>query len=176
MIMQKSVAKGNNQLSQTLEPQEVDSLVQTPRRNDGAAGHRLRVYLRKFEELEKEFRSAKIFESAGFKRRVSGGIHHKTIHDVNDGFEGSTRACRECTFSRDDQNLKSNFGSKDTPQLVQFFKSRPHVVLTSTESKLRSLPLQETVQHAGLLHPEAQTATWSSYDTMIRIILQKVMN
>ena len=34
--MDKSVAKENNQLSHKLEPQEVDSLVQTSRRNDGA--------------------------------------------------------------------------------------------------------------------------------------------
>ena len=35
--MENSVAKVNEQLSQKLEPQEVDSLVQTPRRNDQAA-------------------------------------------------------------------------------------------------------------------------------------------
>ena len=50
----KSVAMENHQLSQKLEPQEVDSLEQTPRRNDVAAGHRLRIYLRKFAEMEKE--------------------------------------------------------------------------------------------------------------------------
>ena len=93
MIMEKSVAKDNNQLSQKLEPQEVDSLVQSPRRNGGAAGHRLRVSLRQLEELEKEVQLI---------RRVSVGMHYKTGHNVNDGFEGSTGACREYTLSRDD--------------------------------------------------------------------------
>ena len=58
--MEKFVAKVNDQLSQKLEPQEVGSLVQTSR-NDGAAGHRLRVYLRRFEELEKEVQFTKIW-------------------------------------------------------------------------------------------------------------------
>ena len=52
----------------------------------------------------------------------------RTTHDVNGG----------CGVVH--QNLKSNFGSKDTPGLVQFFKSRPHFVLTSAELKFRSLP------------------------------------
>ena len=52
--MEKSVAKANDQFSQKLEPQEVDSLVQTPRRNDEAAGNLLRIYLKRFEELSKE--------------------------------------------------------------------------------------------------------------------------
>ena len=76
----KSVAKENYQLSQSLEPQEVDSLVQTPRRNDEAV---------------------------------------------------------------------------DTPKLVQFFKSKLLAFLTSTESKFRSHPHQETVQNSGLLFPKA---------------------
>ena len=70
VIMEKSVAKENGQLFQKPEPQEVDSLVQPPRRSDGAAGHRLRVYLRKFEEQEKEVQLTKICASAGFTRRV----------------------------------------------------------------------------------------------------------
>ena len=42
---EKSVAKKNDQLSQRLKPQEVDFLVQTQRRNDEAAGNRLRICL-----------------------------------------------------------------------------------------------------------------------------------
>ena len=80
----------------------MDSLVQTPRRNDGAAGNRFRISLRKFEELEKEVQFTKVCESAGFIRRVSVGMHYKIIDDVNDGFEGSTGACREYTLPRDD--------------------------------------------------------------------------
>ena len=59
MIMEKSVAKENDQISQRLELQEVDSLVQTPRRNVEAAANRL----------------------------VSIEMHDKSIHDLNDGFQ-----------------------------------------------------------------------------------------
>ena len=37
-----------------------------------------------------------------FLRRVSIGMHCKTIHDVDEGFEGSTVACREHTMPRED--------------------------------------------------------------------------
>ena len=50
VFIEKSVAKANDQLAQKLELQEVDSLVQTPRRNDQAAGNRLRECLEKIEE------------------------------------------------------------------------------------------------------------------------------
>ena len=198
MIMEKSVAKENYQLSPKLEPQEVDSLVQTPRRK---AGNRLRVDLRKFEELETDGQFTKVCECPGFMRRVSVGVHLKTIHER--GHSGSTKRQREVHFatlmdicplkkaelepkyqkykgrvvlrgdicrertsemcerhnssglarlvgemSRQEhaqnarylvmtQNLKSSFGCTDIPELVQFSKSRPHAVLTSTESKFR---------------------------------------
>ena len=48
------------------------SLVQTPRRTDEAAGNRLHLCLRRFEELTKEVQITKACESAGFIRRVSG--------------------------------------------------------------------------------------------------------
>ena len=93
--MEKSVAKANDQLSQKLEPQEVDSLVQTLRRNDQAAGNRFRIYLQRFEELSSEIQLTKACESAGFMRRLSIGMYFKIIHDVDDVFEGTTGACRE---------------------------------------------------------------------------------
>ena len=40
--MEKSVARENEQLLKKREPREVNSLVQTPRRNDEAVGNRLR--------------------------------------------------------------------------------------------------------------------------------------
>ena len=43
---------------------------------------------KRVEELTKEVQLTKACESAGFMRRVSSVIHNKTIHDVNDGFEG----------------------------------------------------------------------------------------
>ena len=53
-------------------------------------------------------------------------------------------------------------------------KSRPHAVLTSVKSKLRSPPPQVTMQTIGLSNPEAQAATWRTYDTMIQITFQKL--
>ena len=90
----QSVSKVNDQLSQKLEPQEVDSLVETPRRIEGAAGHHLCVYLRQFEVLEPEVQDNHIWESAGFIRRVSVGMHRRTSHDLDDGFKDRTEACR----------------------------------------------------------------------------------
>ena len=69
---------------------------------DGAAGNRLRDYLQRFEELTKEVQFTKACESAGLIRRVSKGMHYKTIHDVSDGCDGETAACREYTKSRED--------------------------------------------------------------------------
>ena len=62
--MEKSVARVNDQLSQKLERQEVDSLVQTPRTNVQAAGDRLRVHHQTFEELSNEIQITKACESA----------------------------------------------------------------------------------------------------------------
>ena len=52
--MEKSVAKVNDQLSQKLEPQGVDTLAQTPRTNVQAAGDRLRIHHQRFEEMSNE--------------------------------------------------------------------------------------------------------------------------
>ena len=69
----ESVAKVNDQSSQKLEPQEVDSSVQTPRRNDHAAGDRLRSRHIRFEELSNAIQITKACKFAGFMRRVSIG-------------------------------------------------------------------------------------------------------
>ena len=100
--MEKSVAKAHKQLNQILERQEVDPLVQTPRRTDEAAGNRLRICLQRFEEMAKEVRLTKACESAGFMRRVTVGMYYKSVRDVNDGFDGQTAACREKTKPRED--------------------------------------------------------------------------
>ena len=65
-------------------------------------GNRLRTHLQRFEELAKEVHFTKTCESARFMRRVSVRLHYKTIHDLNDGLEGRTGACREYTKPRDD--------------------------------------------------------------------------
>ena len=128
----------------------MDSLVQTPGRTEGAAGHRLCVYLRQLELLEPEVQFSQIWDSAGFIRRVSVGTHYRTGHDLDDGFGDNSSKQRIHVPSRLHPNPKSNFGSKVTPELAQFFESRPPVILTSTASRFRYPPHQETIPNLGL--------------------------
>ena len=76
--------------------------VQTPRRNDLAAGDRLRFHHQRFEELSNEIQITKACESVGCMRRVSIGMYYQTIRDVNDGGGGKTRARREYSLLRED--------------------------------------------------------------------------
>ena len=57
--------------------------------------------LKKFEEVPNEIQLTKAFEPAGCARRVSIGKYFKTIHDLDDGFGGTTGACEEYTLLRD---------------------------------------------------------------------------
>ena len=66
---------------------------------------------------------------------------------------------------------RSLCGSKDTPKLDQFFKLKHDVVLTSMESTCGFHPHCETVENPGWLYPEAQSAAWRSYITVIQITL-----
>ena len=50
---ERSVAKENEELRKNVKPQEVNSLVQTPRSGNPASGNRLRECLERFEALEK---------------------------------------------------------------------------------------------------------------------------
>ena len=87
-------------------------------------------------ELSNETQLTKACESAGFVRRVSIGMHYKTVHDLNNGgFEGKTGARREYAKPREDKSFRDHCMDRCTPKLVHFFKSKLHVVLTYTESK-----------------------------------------
>ena len=48
------MTKENQQLLKNVKPQEVNSLVQTPRSDDPVSGNRLQECLQNFETLEKE--------------------------------------------------------------------------------------------------------------------------
>ena len=87
--------KKKEQLLKNVKPQEVNSLVQTPRNNDPVSGKRLRECLQNFETLEKEIQSTKVCEDASFWKRVSIGMCYKAIADVDDGLGDRTPACRE---------------------------------------------------------------------------------
>ena len=51
LTVEKTVAKENEQLLKNVKQQEVNSMVQTPRSNDGPSGNRLREQLQRFETL-----------------------------------------------------------------------------------------------------------------------------
>ena len=94
----------NEQLYRELEPEEVNTLVQTRKTNVQAARDRLRDHLGKNEKLSREMKASQISESAGLMRKVSVGQYLRTIHDANDGFGGKTGSCREYTLLRDHQD------------------------------------------------------------------------
>ena len=85
-VSERFVTKENEQLLKNVKPQEVNSLVQTPRSDNPASGNRLRESLQNFETLEKSIQCTKVCEDASFWKRVSVGMCCKTIADVDDGF------------------------------------------------------------------------------------------
>ena len=101
-IAEKFAAEENEQLLNNVQPQEVNSLVQTPRSDNWASGNRLRECLQRFETLEKDIQFTKVCEDATFARRVSVRMRYETIPDVGDGFGDRTPACREYTLPRED--------------------------------------------------------------------------
>ena len=70
MTAEKFAAKENEQLLKNVNPQEVNSLVHTPRSDDTASGNRPRECLQRFETLEKDIQFTKVCEEASFFGRV----------------------------------------------------------------------------------------------------------
>ena len=91
----------NDQLSKKLDPQEVGSLVQNPTRTEEAAGNSLHDHPQQFKGLDPGVQFRVLGESAGFMRRVSVGMRHRTIQDVNGGFGDRTGSCREFSLPRE---------------------------------------------------------------------------
>ena len=100
MTSERFTTKENEQILKEVKPQEVNSLVQTPRSDDPVSGNSLREHIQNFETLEKEIQFRKVCEDASFWKRVSIGVCHKTVLDVDDGFGDRTPACREYTLLR----------------------------------------------------------------------------
>ena len=98
--------KKNEQFLKNEKPQEVNSLVQTPRSDNPPSGNRLRECLQRFETLDKDIQFTKVCEDASFWRRVSIGMSYKTIPDVDDGLGDRTPACREYTLLRADSDSR----------------------------------------------------------------------
>ena len=63
----------NEKIMKEVRPQEVNSLVQTPRSDDPVSGNRSRECLQNFVTLEKEIQFTKVYEDASFQKRVSFG-------------------------------------------------------------------------------------------------------
>ena len=142
-----------------MRPKEADSLVQTQERNDEAVGNR-------FKSLTNW---RKRFNSRGFMRSLCWDALQRHSRCEMMVFKARP-LCAENT-----RHLvkipRSLYGSKDTPNLDQFFKFKLDVVLTSLESKFGFLPHWETVEKPGWLYPEAQSAEWTSYIKVIQITL-----
>ena len=88
------------------------------------------------------FNSRKFVNLAGFIRRVSIGMHYLSVHDLNDGFEGRTGACREYALPCEDPESEITAWIDGHTRIG--FKLRLHALWTSTESKFRSFPHRET--------------------------------
>ena len=134
LTAEKSVAKENKQLLKNVKPQEVSSLVQTPRSDDGGLGNRLREQVQRFQPLEKEIRFARVCEDATFVRRVSIAMSYKTMPDVDDGFVDRTPSTQRLhTSSRRSKKTESMQRFQDKSQLDQLFKFISHDILTSAD-------------------------------------------
>ena len=79
-----------------------------------------------------------------------------------DGFEGSTRACREFSLSRDDPES----------EVKLWIHGRTRIGPVLQVKTTCYLDIQETVQNHGLSFPEAHTATWRSYVSMFQITIR----
>ena len=64
--------------------------------------------------------------------------------------------------------LRSVYGSKDTPKLDQFFKLKHRRCFDVLGIEIRDFfHIGRTVESPGWLYPEAQSAAWRSYITVI---------
>ena len=93
MTSERFTLKENEQILRDVKPQEVNSLVRTPRSDDPVSGNRWRECFQNFETLKKEIQFTKVCEDASFYIRLSIGMCYKTIADVDDGF-GDRTPCR----------------------------------------------------------------------------------
>ena len=96
----------NDQLLNEVKPQEITSLVQTPRNDERASGKILRERIQNFETLEREIQFTRVCENGTFFRGVSVGMCYKTVADEDDGFGDRTPACRAYTHPRLDSNSR----------------------------------------------------------------------
>ena len=102
LTVEKSAAKENEQLLKKCEAARSKFFGANSKNNDGTSGNRLRRY----GTLKKKIKFSRVCEDAAFVRRVSVGMSHKTILDVDDCFGDRTSACRVFTPRREDPNSR----------------------------------------------------------------------
>ena len=111
-------------------------------------------------------------EEAGFKRPVSKGLYYRT-KDVNDGNGNFIASCTEYTQPRTHRDSEIKLWVQKTQRSDQFVMSKLSVIMADMESKFKSPLHLETTPMFGWSYPEAQIATWMSYDSEIEKILLK---
>ena len=119
-------------------------LERNPTRTEEAAGNILHDHLGRSKGLDPENQFCEIWESAGFKRRVSARLRCRTYQDVKDGVGDRTGTFSEIHYLWIIWTPKSNCGSRAMQRSAQFLQSRPSVILKSMESKFYSPARLET--------------------------------
>ena len=129
-----------------------------------------------FEELSNEIQITHACGTVGFMRRVSIEIHYKTIHDVDDDFEGETGACREYTLPREDP------GSEIIVWIVGHTKIGSDLqIKTSCSLDIYGINIQmpstsgDGCQSWNIISRDPYRYV-EELHTMIQLTLQKVMN
>ena len=145
----KSFSRVNDQLSEKLGPQEVNSLVQNPTRTEGVAGNSLHDHLRRFQGLDPEGEVRKVWESAGFMRRITVGIRYRTIEDVNDVFEKRTGSCRNYTLPPDDLDFEIKLWIKDNTDFGPFLEVHTICFFDVNGIAILIPPRLDTIQFLG---------------------------
>ena len=142
------------------------SLVQNQVRTEEAAGNSWRDHLQRFKMLDPHEQFRTICGSAGFIRPVSVGMYCRTSDDMNDGFGNLTASCREKTPPRAHQDSVVKLWIQRYTEIgpVLELKTFCHLDVDGIEIQIPS-----TSPKFGWSYPEAQFATWMSYDTRIQI-------
>ena len=135
--MEKSVVKANDPLNQKVGPAR-SGFFGTDTEEWWGSGKPLACLSSETWWIDERGPGHQSLWIRGFLRRVSIGVHYKIVHDLNDGFWFSWGS-KFRNHSMDRHGSAWIGMDRWTPKLDQFFKSKLHVLLTSTESKLRSL-------------------------------------
>ena len=155
-----SFSRVNDQLSEKLDPQEVNSLVQNPTRTETVAGNSLHDHLWRCQILDPEDQVRKIWESAGFMRRITVGIRYRTIEDVNDVFENRTGSCRNYTLPPDDLDFEIKLWIKENTDFGSFLEVHTICLFDVNGIAILIPPRLETIQFLGGNIPRSKPSRW----------------